>query len=284
MQFYEGKACDAVVKRLEARHGAVRQGIWFPERVRHEAPIEMVCTVGPTLYAFEHTGIEPFEGHLKMRVLLEKHFTAIERRAAGLLPPGDFNLYFPAGATVNMKGGPVRRMQDEIVAWVARMAPTLPPLGRRPQGPLVTRAADRNVPFEVKICRSGIGLGNGGLAVGHLVDNTLEARRVKRLLRAYEKKIKQLLPWRASGARLVLILEENDLSVTNPYLVASALREIEASSEHRPDEIYLLSTANTAEWHVWVLREGEAVYDDFSVWGTSLQVIEPTSLIDLTGR
>jgi hypothetical protein len=57
LQFNEGRACDAVVRLLEKRGGAVRQHVRWPERECHAAPVDLVCNVGPKLFAIEHTGI-----------------------------------------------------------------------------------------------------------------------------------------------------------------------------------------------------------------------------------
>ena len=58
LQFHEGKACDAIIRHLEIREGAARTGLLFPEAERHQAPVEVVCTIGRHLFAVEHTGIE----------------------------------------------------------------------------------------------------------------------------------------------------------------------------------------------------------------------------------
>jgi hypothetical protein len=66
LTFNEGKACDAVIRVLEAREGANRYDVRFPEQEGHAAPIEVACHIGDRLFAFEHTGIEPFPGHMQM--------------------------------------------------------------------------------------------------------------------------------------------------------------------------------------------------------------------------
>ena len=57
LRFNEGKACDAILRRLEAREGKTRRDVRFPEREGYSAPIELVCEIGDELYALEHTGI-----------------------------------------------------------------------------------------------------------------------------------------------------------------------------------------------------------------------------------
>ena len=80
-------------------------------------------------------------------------------------------------------------------------------------------------------------------------------------------------------------MEENDGQVTNHWLVADAVREIEQTVASRPNEVYLLSTAIDAFWSLWVLRVDDHVYEELSAWGDSLTPkIDPASLTDLTGR
>jgi hypothetical protein len=66
LNYNAGKACDAIVRRIEAREGKSREGVRSPEKDGHENPIEVVCQIDGQLFAFEHTGVEPFAGHMEM--------------------------------------------------------------------------------------------------------------------------------------------------------------------------------------------------------------------------
>jgi hypothetical protein len=66
LSFNEGKVCDAIVRRLEEREQQARAGLRWPEQENHKSPVEVAFMLGDQLYALEHTGIEPFEGHLRM--------------------------------------------------------------------------------------------------------------------------------------------------------------------------------------------------------------------------
>jgi hypothetical protein len=77
---------------------------------RHAVPIEMTRAIDKMLFAFEHAGIEPFAGHLKLDAEADKHVRPIEELAAGKLPVADtFELHMPAGATQGMLLKDVRR-------------------------------------------------------------------------------------------------------------------------------------------------------------------------------
>jgi hypothetical protein len=86
LRFNEGKACDAILRRLEAREGARRTNLRSPERERHPAPVELACEIGDRLFAIEHTGIEPFPGHMQLEAEAGVNFRPIEAMVAGRLP------------------------------------------------------------------------------------------------------------------------------------------------------------------------------------------------------
>jgi hypothetical protein len=76
----------------------------------------------------------------------------------------------------------------------------------------------------------------------HVVKDDVEPERLARIEAAYDKKLGKLLKWKARGARTVLILEEDDIQLTNHFRVGDALIAIEATRTERPDEVYHLST------------------------------------------
>ena len=72
---HEGKACDAVIRRIEAREGHSRSDLTFPEKKQDwAAAVEVTCRIGDQLFAFEHTTIEPFERHLELEARASVHF------------------------------------------------------------------------------------------------------------------------------------------------------------------------------------------------------------------
>ena len=98
MAFHEGKACDAVIRVLEKREGQVRQDISSPEKDGAPAPIDLICRLGSRLFAFEHTGIEPFAGNMK-QAEAARLFDPIKDMLVGKLPTDDyFELFIPAAA------------------------------------------------------------------------------------------------------------------------------------------------------------------------------------------
>jgi hypothetical protein len=66
LKFNEGKACDAIIRRLEQRENRVRTGLHSPEQEGHRFPVEIAVTLGNQLFALEHTGIEQLEAEVAL--------------------------------------------------------------------------------------------------------------------------------------------------------------------------------------------------------------------------
>ena len=284
----QGKACDAVIRRIETREGHQRRDLAFPEREHHPAPIEVTCKIGERVYAFEHTRIEPFERQIELEAKVKAHLKPIRDRLAGLLPASEhFELWMPARAMLDLRGRELQRVQDAIVDWAATAAskaPTLPIRSRGWEGRTIPYTKLPNVPFSVFLAKASRRRMAGGLTIRHLVDGNVEEDRAARIGRAYNEKTKKLAVWQKLGAQSVLIFEENDIYLTNHELVADAVAQIDETAKERPDEIYLVSSIIEKSWNLWALRVDDHVYHDLSAWGTSLSEIDPTTLIDVTGE
>jgi hypothetical protein len=202
LRFNEGKACDAVIRRIEVREGAQRQNLRSPERERHAAPIELVCHIGGKLFAIEHTGIEPFAGHMQLEAEAATHFKPIEAMVAGALPATEhFELHIPLKATQGLKGAAIRRIHDVLVPWIVATAPTLPiaRLGRyvTPIQPVSLPG----VPFEVSLHRTTTEGFPARFSIRHIMSGDPQAERLKRMREAYQRKSPKLTAWNGIMAR-----------------------------------------------------------------------------------
>jgi hypothetical protein len=109
-QFNEGRACDAVIRYLERRNGKRRSQMRFPEQEHHSAPIEVAFSLSSTLFAMEHTGIEPFAGHTELQATAAVAVGPITQAVEGRLSPTeDFELHVPKARFPNSAGGVSRR-------------------------------------------------------------------------------------------------------------------------------------------------------------------------------
>jgi hypothetical protein len=211
MTFNEGKACDAVIRVLETREGQIREDLRFPEQEGHAAPIELTCRIGNRLFTVEHTGIEPFAGHVQLQAQADKHVRPIHTMLKGKLPPTEtFELMIPAKATQGIRKRDLPNVQEALAAWVATTAPTLP---IAPYAEHVT--SQRNVrppgvPFDVSLYRYSTMGFPARFQITHSVTVTgLEASRELRIQEAYARKVPKFDAWRKSiGAITVLVHED----------------------------------------------------------------------------
>jgi hypothetical protein len=143
------------------------------------------------------------------------------------------------------------------------------------------------VPFRFSLYRWSLHDFNGSPLSGRfrrsaVVTRDVETARQARLERTCDDKFSKLATWRRDeGACTVLVMEENDLSLTNHQLVAEAMARAESGRSDVPDEICLVSTIRPNPWWVTCLRrEGKTYYDD----GERFHELDPARLIKLTKR
>jgi hypothetical protein len=284
LRFNEGQACDAVLQHLERRAGAARSAPRFPDKEGHAAPVELVCTTGDQLYAMEHTGIEPFEGHMRGNAEDDRLIQPIVAGVAGRLPPDEeFRLQIPAGAMEGLRGREVATVQRLLIEWIVESAPSLwiPPRGR-----MDTRVEPTDipgVPFAVKLYRLEGRVFRGKLQVVHVVSD-VQKLRLERIALALKKKMPKLAAWKKdAGARTVLVLEENDIQLTNNQVVTEAVLQSEQTLGRAADEIYLVSTS-IEPWHVYFVRVGDRSYFDLTDPDERSWDAHPAQLSSLTGR
>jgi hypothetical protein len=283
--FHEGQACDAVLRRIEVREGAARRNCRSPERERDAAPVELVCDVGGQQFAFEHTGVEPFEGHVRLQNDALTHFRPLEDRLSERLPSTEYiELHMPLKATEGLRGKALAATQDALAEYVLAKAPTLPIAKEGRYALPIHREQPSEVPFEVSLHRWPRSWHAKQFAIVQKMDIDLEAERRARILRACEKKFPKLARWQSRGAKSILVLEDNDVQNTGDHLVAEAVLAAEKSVNcSKPDEIYLVTTFSSV-WFGHVIRTGGKTYFDFEDHHGRTWEIDPATLDDATKR
>jgi hypothetical protein len=118
----------------------------------------------------------------------------------------------------------------------------------------------------------------GGRSVLQQVQRFVAAHSASR----HSVKLPKLAAWkRGDNARTILVLEENDLSLTNHQRVADALVLAEAGLDDLSDEVFLVSSYVADLWWVTRLRRpGKTYYDD----GERFHEVNPATLTQLTRR
>jgi hypothetical protein len=287
LTFNEGKVCEAIVQRLEQRLKAPCVDMRWPEDEQHPHPVEIAFTVAGQLFALEHTGIEPFKGHVQMDAEAERLFKPIvDALKDALGTSAVFELMIPANALQGRKMTEVRSIQRALIDWVKATAPTVPP---QPYGDYkktsVGRVAVPGVPFAVSLYRFAPALVAGHhFQITHLVQNSEQLRK-DRIRASVEKKFPKLAAWkRDHNARTILVLEDNDIQLTNQAIVTETFLPLALARSDRPDETYVVASCMDP-WHAWpVLIDGQSYFDFAQAGDAQDWPIDPAMLPALTKR
>ena len=290
----QDRCLEAVLQVYEGRLQCCRSGVTFPENVnRSEPSVEMCATVGPHRLAFEHTLIQPAEGFEEAASHFGRLHDGFDELVRDHVPPSHaFMLSIPIFALNGLKAQDTSRIRrrlaefciTEMRALVARMAkdddraehPNFDlddPSGikaaakwisarivRTPETSITVRPDQ--VPFEVTLTISRRPLPNhvGTLQFVRSISGDLELQRISRVARALGKGMK-LNPYGQTGHRRVLVLESNDIALTNDRLIFEALSQAWGEAGTVVDDVYLvdsttpvyavrqLASGGTAKWH-----------------------------------
>jgi hypothetical protein len=287
LTFNEGKVCDAIVRRLEARANALRADLRWPEQERHAFPVEVAFTIRGQLFALEHTGIEPFRGHVQMDAEADRLFKPIVNALKNALGTAAvFELMIPANALQGRKMREVHGIQQALIGWVKATAPTFPAqrygdYKKTSEGPVTIPG----VPFAVSLYRFEPALVPGHhFQITHLVRNAEQSRQ-DRIREAIERKFPKLAAWkRDANARTILVLEDNDIQLTNQAIVTETYLPLAMERADRPDETYLVVSCMDP-WHAWPILIDDRSYFDFAQGGDARDwAIDPTQVVPLTQR
>jgi hypothetical protein len=288
LSFNEGKACDAVIRVIEARADAQRSNVRLhdlhPESDRR---IELTFELGSDLFAVEHTAIEPFADFMRMNSDSPRLFGPITRSLSPVVSPGEtWELHIPLGALTDRGNKDLRRIQDALVRYVMVMAPRVPVRSYADYIGDLDPAMPPDVPFFVNLYRfDSLGLPSRFQIVHGLAGGSKEALRGERMLLACKKKFPKLAAWKNShDARTVLILEDNDIQLTNPVVVADSFVPLAMARDDRPDETYMVMTC-AEPWLVWPILVGNDTYFDLAARSDPILFeIDPTKLTPVTDR
>ena len=256
----EGKVCDVIIQHLEAREGKQRRNLRLIEK-HHASPVEMVCNIGDELYAFEHTCIEPFEGHAQLQAEAELHFGPI-CEAFTVVPSEVLELHIPAKAMQGMKKAQIHKTQQVIIEWIKKTAPTLPLKRYSDYIGGIKPTKLEGLDFEMRLFRFESVIPAGRFQVVHIVQEDKGQARTERIKRSCEKKFPKLAAWKKDeGAKTILIFEDDDIQLTNPVIVAETFLPLAANREDKPDETYMVGTCMNPWWMWPILIDNISYFD-----------------------
>ena len=122
-RYNEGKAIDAVLRRIEARENSSRLNDGrSPDDQKDPDPdmrVDYVCTVANQLYAFEHTGIEPFDNQIEMEVHNAALFGPVIAHYDNRTSDAEYwELHHPVEAASDLGSGKIKWVQDALISWI----------------------------------------------------------------------------------------------------------------------------------------------------------------------
>ena len=263
----------------------------------------MRLKLGGQQYAIEHTKIEAFEKQIETGWSFSQLIKPIEVALSGELPgPAAYTLCFPVHTSLGVTRAKLASAQSQLADWVLEKAQSLHMriLERLPR-PATRRdlhdcIKERPPGFKYEIAlHCHVPSSPSGQEAGTLRtvrsapdDENLEALRVERLRRALSEKCRERPNLQCckeeDGARTVLVLEDNDIALSEQSLIGTALAGLlkELSGKLKfPDEIYLVDTSIDPLWQVWPMKYDDKCrpVDDWAGWNyTEFHVDELTDL------
>jgi hypothetical protein len=270
----ERRACDAVVRALEAHGGIKRAGAYSPEDEKIGPPVEYVFELRAQKHAVEHTVIEAFPGQIRANTDFASFVSPIEAALHGNLPPpGKFDLIFDIDPTQGLTAKMIAKAQAGITLWVAKNALDLH--AEQPTQP-DRRQSLRGYQNERKDIVEGVRIhliretgwwmpepAKGRLFITRFAPPNYETLRLNRIKTAMKKKLPKLEKWKADGTRTILVLENRDMALSNHGEIYDAVESALAGQAYVPDEVWLVDTTIDNEWTAWcLLRDGQGFPDE----------------------
>jgi hypothetical protein len=284
----EGKTCDAIIRLIEARANAQRSNLrlhdMHPEPARR---VELTFELGPSLCAMEHTSIEPFADFMRMNRDAPRLFDPIIQSVSSAVSPNEiWELHIPLGALTGRDNKDLRRIQEALGRHVITTAPGVPVRSYADYIGDLNPVSPPNVPFPVNLYRfNSLGLRARFQIVHSLASGSKESLRGERMLLVCKKKFPKLSAWKKSDrTRTILILEDNDIQLTNPSVVAESFLPLAMARDDKPDETYMVMTCREP-WYAWPILIGNDTYFDLAARYHPIHYeIDPTKLTPVTGR
>jgi hypothetical protein len=270
LTFHQDETCEGIIRHLEIRAGAVRHDVRVRDKGNHtsaDARVEMTFRLRDQLFAIEHTGIEPFDGFMEHQnrapVLFKPLEAAITAALGPVLRSGVvIEMHMPIDAFNGCKLPEVRAIQAALVEWARVAAPTLPARKYGDYHNALLTEQPHGVPFSVSLVRFD-GMVPGLAGYFQLKHQTRAADGPRpRIQRACDTKFPKLHIWkRSDNAHTILVLEDNDVQLTNVSIVANAFLPIAEARADRPDETYMVATCASPWYASPLLIDGQTYFD-----------------------
>jgi len=204
-----------------------------PERDDRTNPaVELITADAVGTLAIEHTLIEPYPGQIQDNHQVRPYAETLPTMLAGRLPAGSrFDLNLDVGVVNGVK--PTQETLDAIAEWAVAAAPLLedgrPGIGGRH----MAKGGTPDLPFTITLARWPRDVDDvlPDVEIRWWCPPDLEERRRERLVVALQKKLPKLTAAEAEGHRGVLVLESDDIQLSNLIDIRVALLAAAAEVE-----------------------------------------------------
>ena len=250
MKANEIKCCDAAIKYLEIAKLGERSNLCFPENIGstpYDLQIEILFSINNVEYAMEHTLVEPFAHYRRGGVLSRKLEDALRKTLSeddfyflDILIPTDWHKSF---LTVKARNS----FAEELAGVLTQIAKINDSTPMQPDETWRSIGEVSGIEILIQFRLNDFEL--GGLTVTQ-VSSHVQSDRTNRIRTALEKKLPKLQAYNKKGAKTILLLENNDISLTNWYRVEES---IISSWNNYPDGIDYLFYVSACH-SIWYLH------------------------------
>jgi len=240
------------------------EGLTFPEDLvpRPIRPLDGIATTSGPMIAVEHTLHQSFTDEMTTVARFGPLMELAESMSGSLPGPGRYQL----NVTADGLGGQKRADLAKIESWIRLVAPTLTtsPDLLRPNN--VASAGQPELPFPVQLIRFECSEElDGRVGIASSIDlAALPERNVEEMRRALERKLPKLEEHRPPGeSRTLLIFENRDIQLPNPFTIASAVHTAldELTTFPPPDAIVVVHAIGDERGLTWV-KDGGVPYQE----------------------
>jgi len=273
----QGKACDAVLRMIAQREGAAPTDVKCPDQLR-KGGVEIVCRIGPRLFALEHTLIESYPDQMLDSVNFGKIIAPLEKMLEGRLPKtGWFWLTVEPNSLQAVRNHQIEQVREAIESWVLERASALK------VGQWIRSDDLTGVSFRIWLALDSTPLDYcGRLKVARHAPGDAEQLRRQRINKALSDKLPKLNLWKTeNNAVSVLVLEDTDQSLSNCVVAGEAVKAELAFFPMPPDQIYLVDS-KASPWTVYLLKHGPLVWPLENSRHWDLSRFDEEKLVDLT--
>lgn len=223
------RLCLQVARFLAVRLGRSPDDVTIQRVPEHDPseddhPVDLIVEAGGEVWAIEHTLVETFENQLQDNARLSEFFDPLRMSVEDFLPEGHYQVVVPVGVVDGLRGPDLDELRQDVEAAIRSQAHEMYEKGtesafvRRPIDPASGVAGlelHYRPPFE---------LGARSFEVARWRPDESEQLRSARVQRALYDKLPKLHSTISEGVdRTVLILEDRDIALSNPWLVQDAV-------------------------------------------------------------